>query len=176
MRDRRPERTAERRQRQFRASVGRRVIERPHSVSVRALKRARVVLAHVLERSTARRRELAGVTVTGLLLFVASALPIPPRHNPDYGPYGPDKFLHFLGHAGFAGALLAAFDDATPRRSACLAVALSTVYGVGTELLQEGIPGREFERGDVVAGFLGSVVGAASWRRVAARDGNQDGS
>lgn len=116
-------------------------------------------------------RKWRGVVVTAALLFVGSAVPIPPRYNPDYGPFGPDKFLHSLGHAGLAAALVAGFeDDDASARSVVLAVALSAGYGVGTELLQEGIPGREFERGDVVAGCLGSVVGALAWPRLATRD------
>lgn len=109
-----------------------------------------------------------GVVSSAILLLVGSALPLPPRHNPDFGLYGPDKLLHLLGHAGFAAALVAALkDDGPPLRVAVVAVVLSTVYGIGTELLQERIPGREFERGDVIAGFVGSFVGVISWHRFA---------
>lgn len=105
---------------------------------------------------------------SAILLLVGSALPLPPQHNPDFGLYGPDKFLHLLGHAGFAAALVAALEDDEPSlRGAVMAVVLSTVYGIGTELLQEMIPGREFERGDIIAGFVGSLIGVISWYRFA---------
>ncbi|EMA05173.1 hypothetical protein C439_00200 [Haloferax mediterranei ATCC 33500] len=97
-------------------------------------------------------------------MLVGSLIPLPPRHNPDFGAYGPDKLLHLLGHAGFAAALVAAFDDTEPPfRGALTAVVVSTAYGVGTELLQEVIPGREFERGDVMASLVGSIIGAFGW-------------
>lgn len=48
------------------------------------------------------------------------------------------------------------------------AVVASTLFGVVTELLQESVPGREFERGDVVAGFVGSALGVVGWRIQAA--------
>ncbi|ELZ94478.1 hypothetical protein C440_09878 [Haloferax mucosum ATCC BAA-1512] len=106
------------------------------------------------------------MTATTLLLLVASLVPIPSRHNPDFGSYGPDKFLHLVGHAGLAAALVEAFDDTEQSlRAAVIAVVLSTVYGVGTELLQESVPGREFERGDVSAGFVGSVIGVVAVSR-----------
>jgi VanZ family protein len=80
-----------------------------------------------------------------------------------------DKLLHLLGHAGFTAALIAALDGKRPTRVAILAVIGSTGYGIGTELLQEVVPGREFEPGDVLAGFLGSLTGVVLWRFVAAR-------
>jgi VanZ family protein len=48
-------------------------------------------------------------------------------------------------------------------RTAVGAVVVSSAYGVGTELLQERIPGREFEWGDLLAGVLGSVGGVLCW-------------
>ncbi|WP_345784915.1 VanZ family protein [Natrinema sp. 1APR25-10V2] len=99
---------------------------------------------------------------------MGSALPLPPRYNPSFGLYGPDKFLHLLGHAGLAAALVAALeDDEPPLRVAVMAVALSTIYGISTEVLQEEIPGREFEQGDVIAGFVGGILGVISWHRFA---------
>ncbi|MHB9288884.1 VanZ family protein [Halobacteriales archaeon Cl-PHB] len=104
--------------------------------------------------------------VAAIALLVGSATPIPPRYNPDTGLLGVDKFLHGLGHLALAGALLAATDGDRPRRrTAVLTVAVSTVYGVATELFQERIPGREFEPGDVLAGFVGSVAGVLAWQR-----------
>lgn len=99
------------------------------------------------------------------LLLVGSAVPLPPRLNPDFGPSGPDKLLHLLGHAGFTAAFLSALCDDPDARGSVVAFVASTVFGVGTELLQESIPGREFEWWDVVAGVVGTGLGAAYWRR-----------
>jgi len=84
--------------------------------------------------------------------------------NPDFGPFGPDKLLHLLGHAGFAAALFSALGDDPGVREGVVSVAVSTFFGLGTERLQESIPGREFEWWDVVAGVVGSVVGVTYWR------------
>ena len=104
-----------------------------------------------------------GVGLPAVLLFVGSVVPLPPRWTPEFGPYGPDTFLHLLGHAWLAAALLTALDGEGGRhsRDTLLAVTLSTGYGVWTERLQEAVPGREFERSDVVAGLLGSLLGVA---------------
>jgi len=123
----------------------------------------------VTVRSRDRGRRWSGVSLVAVLLLVGSALPLPRRLNPDLGPYGPDKLLHLLGHACFTAALVAAVDDDGSARVAVVAIVASTVYGVCTELLQEIVPGRAFERGDVVAGLVGSIVGVAGWRRVASR-------
>ena len=140
--------------------------------SLRVLERTTVVSSRMTRVPNVSDGRWRGVVATAVLLFVGSALPIPPRHTPDYWPFGPDKLLHSLGHAGLAAALVAAFEDDEPFCSdAVVAILLSALYGVGTELFQEGIPGREFERGDVVAGFLGSVVGALAWPRLATRHG-----
>lgn len=127
-----------------------------------------------------RGGRLFRVTVIATLLLVCSVAPLPTRYNPDFGLYGPDKFLHFLGHAGLAAALVDAFRD-TGRSGhvTVIAVVLSTGYGIGTELLQKGVPGREFERGDVIAGFVGSLVGGLhgrlpSYRRQENRSGHSE--
>jgi VanZ family protein len=101
------------------------------------------------------------VGAVALALLVGSVVPLPRGVDPEFGPYGPDRLLHFLGHAALAAALVDALDGAEGARTAALAVGLSTGYGVCTERLQERVPGRRFEWGDVVAGLLGGVVGAS---------------
>ena len=54
-------------------------------------------------------------------------------------------------------------EEGSTTRTALAAVVVSSAYGVGTELLQEWIPGREFEWGDLLAGVLGSVGGVLCW-------------
>lgn len=140
------------------------------SIPIRTLKPARILRTHVSNRPRGRKHRLFGVTATAILLFVGSATPLPTRYNPDFGLYGPDKFLHLLGHAGLTAVLIDAFqNNGHSILAAMIAVVLSTGYGVGTELLQEVILGREFERGDVIASFFGSLIGAASMSEMGIR-------
>jgi hypothetical protein len=124
-----------------------------------------------LRAASPRTRRWGPVAVTGGLLLAGSTVPLPPGVDPDFGPYGPDRFLHLVGHAGFTATLLAALEDGATvdRGRASLAIVSSVGYGVCTELMQEGIPGRGFERGDVVAGFVGSVLGVLVARCVSER-------
>jgi VanZ family protein len=130
------------------------------------LKAVRVV--PVPEMSTLDRvAHAVAVSVPAGLLLVGSAVPLPVDRNPDFGPLGPDKFLHLVGHAWLTAALVRAIDadGHDPGRAAALAVVLSVGYGLATERLQEAVPGREFEWPDVVAGLLGSVLGVLAGRR-----------
>lgn len=100
------------------------------------------------------------------LLLVGSAIPLPDRYNPDTGPLGPDKFLHLVGHASLVAMLVTAVREDDRRRGhAAGAIALSAGLGLAIEGLQEAVPGREFDAGDVVAGLVGSVVGLVASRR-----------
>lgn len=107
------------------------------------------------------------VMIVALILLVGSLMPSPLGRHPDFGRFGPDKLLHFMGHAGLAVTLMNALETErrSEHRAIILAVGISTVYGVLTNSLQRWIPGRKYERADVVAGFLGSVGGVVVWQR-----------
>jgi len=100
-------------------------------------------------------------------LLVASIVPSPLERHPEWEWVGPDKLLHFLGHAGYACVLANALDPDRDRSATAAAVALclSTAHSVLTGRLQERVPGRAFERADVLWGFAGSVLAALSWHR-----------
>jgi VanZ family protein len=115
---------------------------------------------------------------TALVLLVGSLLPSPFRRRPAFSTVGPDKLLHFVGHAVFAAVLADAlatdrFDDP---ESVVLAVCLSTGYGVAIGRLQEWVPGRAPERADLIAGMLGSAAGAAGWQQLTAGFDGEDGT
>lgn len=106
--------------------------------------------------------------VVGLLaavLFVASILPVPFRRRPEFGRVGPDKVLHLVGHCGFAASIADALDAGRleHRTAGVLAIVISTGYGLVVGRLQEWVPGRVHEPADIVAGFVGSVVGVLGW-------------
>ncbi|MFC4360330.1 VanZ family protein [Halobium salinum] len=98
--------------------------------------------------------------VAALLLFVGTVVPLPRRQNASFGPLGPDKLGHAVGHFGLTAVFLRALGEGRPDgRSALAAVLLSLCFGTCTELLQEAVPGRGFERADVFAGVVGSLLG-----------------
>lgn len=105
------------------------------------------------------------VGLVGLVLVGGSLLPLPFRRRPEFGRFGPDKALHFLGYFGLAAAVADALADegVVPLRSALLAVCCATGVGVGTGALQRYVPGRANERADLVAGVLGAALGALCW-------------
>jgi VanZ family protein len=82
---------------------------------------------------------------------------------------GPDKFLHLVGHAGYAVALAEAFEATRcpDREAALLAVGVSTLLSLVTGGLQKRVPGRSCEPADVVAGLIGSVLAALGWYALA---------
>lgn len=110
-----------------------------------------------------RRALLAGVA-----LVVGSVVPSPLGRHPEFGRFGPDKFLHLVGHAVFTAALADALAvaDRGWRVGAGLAVVASAALGALAAGLQRYVPGRVPERADGVAGLLGSVLGVWwLWRR-----------
>lgn len=111
------------------------------------------------------------VTVTTIVLLVASVLPSPLRRRPGWKWVGPDKFLHLVGHAVYAVTLANAFSTGrrTDEEAAVLAVFVSTTHSLVTGRLQERVPGRAFEPVDVLAGLAGAILAALGW--YAANDG-----
>lgn len=100
-----------------------------------------------------------------LVLLVASLVPSPLKRHPGWEWVGPDKFLHLVGHAAYATVLADALEAGRYSRpqAAVLAVCLSTGHSLVTGRLQEHVPGRASERGDVVASLVGSVLAASGW-------------
>lgn len=106
------------------------------------------------------------VIAVAAVLFFAQVLPSPFRRHAAFRRFGPDKVLHFVGYAWFAGVLADALagshmDD---REAGYCAVAVTTIYNIAMGELQEVVPGRVHERADFIAGFLGSMLGVVGWR------------
>lgn len=110
--------------------------------------------------------------VAAIVLLVGSSIPLPARHNPDFGLCGPDKAFHAAGHMALTATLISAIEarnEGSTVHAVLAAIFVSSAYGVGTELLQERIPGRKFESGDLLAGLFGSVCGFLWWHRANSR-------
>ncbi len=95
------------------------------------------------------------------IIFAASSIP-------DLGrlPGGiSDKSGHSIGYALLAGLLLRAFARGRLAgitwRAAAVAVLLATMYGASDELHKAFVPGRSSDRYDVLADFIGSMIGVA---------------
>lgn len=115
--------------------------------------------------SNSSRRQPA--LVAGLVILVGSLIPSPFERRAAFERFGPDKLLHCIGHAGFAAALSDALAaEGFPRAAAGgFAVTGSVLLGAIIGRLQAHVPGRMAERADLIAGALGSVVGAGWWYR-----------
>lgn len=102
-------------------------------------------------------------------LFVASVVD-PPGAGPPPELLGValDRWLHAVGYAALAGALLYA-RAAADRRALAVAVAVAVAYGGGLEVLQAFLPARAFSPADLLADALGALVAALGWRAGAVR-------
>jgi VanZ family protein len=95
---------------------------------------------------------------------VAAVVPLPVcERSPT--PFGGDKLLHGVAHAWLTWSLAAALEaEGIPRSVACgVGVVVSAGYGIEIERLQQYVPGRRYERGDVQASVVGSVIGVVVW-------------
>lgn len=115
--------------------------------------------------TSARRRRRA--LVVGLVLLVGSLIPSPFDRHEAFDIYGPDKWLHFLGHGAFAATVADALaaDGTSPSVSGGTAAGCSVLLGVLIGYLQQYVPGRMPELADLVAGILGSLLGVGWWYR-----------
>lgn len=105
------------------------------------------------------------VAIYTVILLVASIIPSPLKRHPEWKYVGPDKFLHLVGHAGYAVILAdtVGASRCTNQEAAIFAVCTSTLLSLVTGRLQKWVPGRAFESADVVAGLIGSILAASGW-------------
>lgn len=104
------------------------------------------------------------VVAFSIVLVLGSIVPSPFERRPEWERVGPDKFLHLVGHAGYAFVLADALGtDGRDGTAAVLAVCISTVHSLATGRIQDRVPGREFEPADVLAGLIGSILAALGW-------------
>ena len=102
---------------------------------------------------------------SGTIILLGALVPMPFERRPEFGMLGPDKFAHFFGHGGFAVALVDALGAGRldRRLAAVLGLVGAIAYGHAIEHIQDHVPGRGYEFGDIVAGTLGALVGIAGW-------------
>jgi VanZ family protein len=96
-----------------------------------------------------------------VLFFLSSLSTVPPP------PAGlSDKHEHFAAYAGLAAVTLRALAKGAWQyitfSSVCGAVLISTMYGISDEYHQLFVPGRSFDRLDMVADLIGSMLGGAA--------------
>ena len=105
-------------------------------------------------------------------MLVGSLLPSPLARHEAFETYGPDKWLHFLGHGAFTVTLADAFasEKMAPTPAAGVAVGCSVALALVVSALQRYVPGRLPELADTVAAVLGSVAGVGWWYRAVVED------
>lgn len=95
------------------------------------------------------------------MLFGFSSLSTLPSPPGDFSFYD----VHIAAYAGLGALAARAFAAGRLRhvtwRAVCGAIALSSFYGVTDEYHQLFVPGRSFDRLDMLADAIGSVVGAS---------------
>ncbi len=113
------------------------------------------------------------VALYAALIFFLSSLSEPDVYVPALPiPYA-DKALHAVEYGVLAILTYRAFRYAgntwSAAHAAILAIAASTVYGLTDEFHQAFVPLRDSSVWDLVADWMGSVVGAWSWAHVEPR-------
>jgi VanZ family protein len=103
-----------------------------------------------------------------------STLPAPPGDLTEY-------HVHFGAYAGLSVVTVRALAMGRWRHVtlsvACGAVAISSIYGVTDEYHQLFVPGRTFDRLDLLADALGSLLGGAAlwgWSIIKRRSETRD--
>ena len=78
--------------------------------------------------------------------------------------FSPDKVAHFGAYGVFALLLSVTFAEYQTKQPLLKAIILATVYGVLMEILQ-GLSGtgRQFDPVDMVANFLGALLGGLAY-------------
>jgi VanZ family protein len=77
---------------------------------------------------------------------------------------GIDKYLHFLGYAGFALVLAYALAGQSAGRIAVVVFLGAAGFGLFVELLQLPLAYRTFSLADAAANAAGATVVAVAWR------------
>jgi VanZ family protein len=106
--------------------------------------------------------KLPGFLIAGMI-WILSSQSVLPRPK---GMLGFDKAAHLAAYAALAAALALWYSreqwQARPFRRLVLIVALSAVYGIGDEIHQYFVPGRDCSLWDWIADVLGAVLGAGA--------------
>lgn len=94
------------------------------------------------------------------VIFYVSSLPQAPI------PPGTDKPWHAIGYFFCAVVVVRAVAGGLPRRIDArrggLAIAIAVAYAVSDEIHQTVVPGRSWERADLIADTIGVCAGAAA--------------
>ncbi|MCX8210155.1 MAG: VanZ family protein [Lewinella sp.] len=122
-----------------------------------------------IERASSSRKQRIQWFASGayaLFLLVVSLLP--GRSMPSipnwFSLFSPDKVAHFGAYGLFALLLSAVFSESRIKRAIPCAVSVTAIYGIVMEILQ-GISGtgRQFDLVDMVANFLGAILGGLAY-------------
>jgi len=108
-------------------------------------------------------------------IFVQSALPSPEGLPPI--PYL-DKILHFIGYFILGALFFRAFNHTLKKQRTLIqlifySILSATLYGISDEFHQYFVAVRQFDPMDILADFLGSVIGVILYSRLWALSRNR---
>jgi VanZ family protein len=114
------------------------------------------------------------VTALCVVIFVMSCFP-----SPDVGPSFPlkDKVLHLIAYGVLSALFYRACRATWPGRLSpvqvlAISVCFATLYGVSDEFHQAFVAARQADGYDVLADFVGSILGAVGYMAVTFRNGS----
>ncbi|MFB6075351.1 MAG: VanZ family protein [Haloarculaceae archaeon] len=112
------------------------------------------------------RWALVALVAATILLLSVTRSPDLARVTGPLGLVGSDKWLHAGAYAGLAAVLAYALAEQPAGRAALLVFLAAVAFGLVVEVIQFGIPYRDFSLLDGVADAAGATLVAVSWRVV----------
>lgn len=124
-----------------------------------------------------RRLRITLLFLIAGLIIVYSIIPLP-RMFFELGPLGllPIRsYLHFIAYTGFTASLVYVFADALYSNTRILlgVFGITVAFGFAMEIIQLGLPHRHFSYSDIGMNALGTALAVLLFRRLLARDTEQ---
>jgi VanZ family protein len=99
--------------------------------------------------------------MTMAMIAVGSLVPPPPDAAPIGSPIPVSIVLHLLAYGALSVTLMGA--QRSHQRAVIVAVGVATGFGVGMEIAQLQVSGREGTLTDALTNAIGAAMGACGW-------------
>ena len=101
-------------------------------------------------------------TALGYAALIIALSSIPGRSFPTAQIFTYDKVIHLVEYAGFAIVLIMALPDVS---NIWIVAAVAALFGMGDELYQSLIPGRDASLADWIADSMGILISVFAYQR-----------